>query len=95
MAREKLKRYKSPGIGQIPAEFIKAAGSKICSEIHKLINSIWNKEELHVARMGERRGAYRVLVGKPYGRRPLERPRCRREDNIKIDLKMSGMENMD
>ena len=37
----------------------------------------------HVARMGERRGAYRVLVGKPEGKRPLGRPRCRWEDNIK------------
>jgi hypothetical protein len=46
MAIEKLKRYKSPGTDQIPAEFIKAGGSKICSEIHKLINSTWNKEEL-------------------------------------------------
>jgi hypothetical protein len=46
MAIEKLKRYKSPGIDQIPAEFLKARGSKICSETHKLINAIWNKEEL-------------------------------------------------
>jgi hypothetical protein len=36
--------------------------------------------------MGERRGAYRALVGKPEGRRPLGRPRRRWEDNIKIDL---------
>jgi hypothetical protein len=35
----------------------------------------------HVARMGERRGAYRALVGKPEGRRPLGRPRRRWEDN--------------
>jgi hypothetical protein len=40
----------------------------------------------HVARMGERRSAYRALVGKPEGRRPLERPRRRWEDNIKMDL---------
>jgi hypothetical protein len=40
MAIEKLKRYKSPGIDQIPAELIKAGGSKICCEIHKLINSL-------------------------------------------------------
>ena len=40
----------------------------------------------HVARMGERRGAYRVLVGKPEGKRPLGRPRHRWEDNIKMDL---------
>jgi hypothetical protein len=46
MAIEKLKSYKSPGIDQIPAELIKAGGSKICSEFHKLIISIWNKEEL-------------------------------------------------
>jgi hypothetical protein len=45
---EKLKRHKSPGTGNIPAEFIKAWGRTIRSEIHKLINSIWNKEELHV-----------------------------------------------
>jgi hypothetical protein len=36
--------------------------------------------------MGERRGAYRVLVGKPEGRRLFERPRNRWEDNIKTDL---------
>ena len=39
-----------------------------------------------MARMGERRGVYRVLVGKPEGKRPLGRPRRRREDNIKMDL---------
>jgi hypothetical protein len=36
--------------------------------------------------MGERRGAYRALVGKPEGRRPLGRPRRRWEDNIIMDL---------
>jgi hypothetical protein len=40
----------------------------------------------HVARMGEERGAHRVLVGKPEGKKPLERPRRRWEDNIKMDL---------
>jgi hypothetical protein len=40
--------------------------------------------------MGERRGAYRVLVGKPEGRRPLGRPRRRWEDNIKMDLREVG-----
>jgi hypothetical protein len=39
---------------------------------------------------GERRGAYRALVGKPEGRRPLGRPRRRWEDNIKIDLREVG-----
>jgi hypothetical protein len=45
--------------------------------------------------MGERRGAYRVLVGKPEGRRPLERPRRRWEDNIKMDLPEVGWGGMD
>jgi len=40
----------------------------------------------HVARMGQGRGVYRVLVGKPEGKSPLGRPRRRWEDNIKIDL---------
>jgi hypothetical protein len=44
----------------------------------------------HVARMGERRGAYRALVGKPEGRRSLRRPRHRWEDNIKLDLRAVG-----
>ena len=46
----------------------------------------------HVAGMGMRRGAYRILVGKPEGRRPLQRPRHRWEDNIKIDLRGVGWE---
>jgi len=36
--------------------------------------------------MGERRGVYRVLVGKPEGKRPLGRPSCGWEDNMKMDL---------
>jgi len=45
--------------------------------------------------MGERRGIYRVLVGKPEGKRPLGRPRHRREDNIKMDLQEVGCGVMD
>jgi hypothetical protein len=45
-AIEKLKRYKSPGTDQIPAELIQSGGNTLRSEIHKLINCIWNKEEL-------------------------------------------------
>jgi hypothetical protein len=48
----------------------------------------------HVVRMGERRGAYRALVGKPEGRRPLGRPRRRWED-IKMDLPEVGWGGMD
>ena len=49
----------------------------------------------HVARMGERRGVFRVLVGKPEGMRPLGRPRRRWEDNIKMDLQEVGCGGMD
>jgi len=49
----------------------------------------------HVARMGERRGVYTVLVGKPEGKRQLGRPRCRWEDNIKMNLQEVGCEGMD
>jgi hypothetical protein len=45
--------------------------------------------------MGERRGAYRVLVGKLEGRRPLGRHRHRWEDNIKMDLQKVGYAGMD
>jgi hypothetical protein len=38
------------------------------------------------SKYGEGRGVYRVLVGRPEGKRPLRRPRCRWEDNIKMDL---------
>jgi hypothetical protein len=43
-----------------------------------------------VVHIGEGRGVYRVLVGKPEGRRPLGRPRRRWEDNVKMDLQEVG-----
>ena len=46
----------------------------------------------HVARMGESRGVYRVLVGQPEGKRPLGRPKHRRKVNIKVDLQEVGWE---
>ena len=46
LAIEKLKSHKLPGIDQVPPELIKAGGKTIRCEIHKLIISIWNKEEL-------------------------------------------------
>ena len=49
----------------------------------------------HVACMGERRGVYRVLVGKPEGKRPLGIPKRRWEDNIKMDLEEVGCGYMD
>jgi hypothetical protein len=49
----------------------------------------------HVARMGEKSGVYRVLVGKPKGKRLFGRPSCRWEDNIKMDLQEVESGGMD
>ena len=49
----------------------------------------------HVTRMGERRGVYRVLVGRPEGKRKHGRPRRRWKDNIKMDLQEVGCGGMD
>jgi hypothetical protein len=49
----------------------------------------------HVVRMGENRNAYRLLVGKPEGMRPLGRPKRRRVDNIKMDLVEVGWGDVD
>jgi hypothetical protein len=49
----------------------------------------------HVARRGEKRNAYRLLVGKPEVKRPLGRPRRRREDNIRMDLVEVGWGDVD
>jgi hypothetical protein len=49
----------------------------------------------HVARRGEKKNAYRILLGKPEGKRPLGRLRRRWVDNIKMDLRDIGWDDMD
>ena len=61
----------------------------------RVITSRRMRWAMHVARMGERRGVYCVLVGKPEGKRPLGRPRRRWVDNIKMDFLEVGCEGMD
>ena len=56
------------------------------SNIVRVIKSRRIRWAGHVARMGERRSLYRVLMGKPEGKSPLGRPRCRWDDNIKMDI---------
>ncbi|KAJ4427211.1 hypothetical protein ANN_24828 [Periplaneta americana] len=65
------------------------------SDIIRNIKSRRLRWEGHVARMGECRNAYSVLVGRPEGNIPFERPRCRLEDNIKIDLMKVGYDDRD
>ena len=65
------------------------------SDVARLLKSRRMKWAGHVARMGEKRGIYRVLVGKPEGKRPLERTRCRWEDTIKMDLQEKGCGGLD
>ena len=66
------------------------------SDLYSLPNIVWVVKSRrmrwagHVARMAEGRGVYRVLVGKPEGKRPLGRPRRRWEDSIKMDFREVG-----
>jgi hypothetical protein len=61
-------------------------------ELHNLNSSPRMRWAGHVARLGEGRVVYRVLVGSPEGKRPLGRPRRRWEDNIKMDLRETGID---
>jgi hypothetical protein len=60
--------------------------------IVKVIKSRRMRWAGHVARMGEGRGVYRILVGRPKGKRPLGKPRRRWEANIKMDLREIGID---
>jgi hypothetical protein len=71
------------------------------NDLYRSPNIVWviKSERMkwagHLARMEERRVIFRVLVGKPEGKRPLGRPRQRWEDNIKMDLQEVGCGGMD
>jgi len=73
----------------------------VVNDLHTSPNIVWviksrrMRLAWHVARMGEERGVYRVLVGKPEGKRPLGRPRRRWVDNIRMDLQEVGCGNVD
>jgi hypothetical protein len=61
----------------------------------RIINSRRMRWAGHVAQMGEKRNVYKLLVGKPEGKRPLGRPRRRWIDNIKMDLLEIGVNGLD
>jgi len=86
-----LRRTFGPKRGELTEEWKKLHNEELndlyCSpNVIGVIKSRRMRWVGHVACMGERGGAYRVLVGKPEGKRPLGRPRHRWEDNIKMDL---------
>jgi hypothetical protein len=58
-------------------------------EWRKLLNNLYSSPG-HVVHMGQERKVYKVLVGKPEGKRPLGRPRLRREDGKRMDLRETG-----
>jgi hypothetical protein len=86
-----LRRIFGPKTDKVTGEWRKLNNEEFndlyCSpNIISVIKSRRMKWAGHVARMGERKGVYRILVGKPEGRRPLGTPSHRWEDNIKMNL---------
>jgi len=95
-----LRRICVPKRDEVTGEWRKLYNEELndlyCSlKIVRVIKSRRMRWAGHVARMGERRCVYRVLVGKPEGKRPLGRPRTRWENNIKMDLQDGGCSGRD
>jgi hypothetical protein len=90
-----LRRVFGPKRDEVTGEWRKLHNEEL-NELYSLPNIVrvvkWRQMRWagHVARMEEYRGVYRVLVGKPEGKRPLGRPRRRWEDNIKMDIQEVG-----
>ena len=95
-----LRRISGPRRDEVTGEWRKLHNEELndlyCSpNIVRVIKSRRMRWAGHVACTGERRVVYRVLVGKPEGKRPLGKPRRRWEDNIKMDLQEVGCWGMD
>jgi len=86
-----LRRVFGPKRDEVTGEWRKLHNEEL-NDVYSLPNILWVLKSRrmrwagHVALIGEDSGVYRVLVGKPEGKRPLERPRRRWEYNIKMDL---------
>jgi len=89
-----LRRIFGPKRDEVTGDWIKLRNEELndlyCSPNIWVIKSRRMRWAGHVGRMGDRRGLYRVLVGKPQGKRPLGRLRGRWVDNIKMDLQEVG-----
>jgi len=90
-----LRRIFGPKRDEVTGDWRKLH-NEVLNDMYSSPNTFWVIKSrrlrwvAHVARMGERRGVYSILVGKPEGKRPLGRPRRRWEDNIKMDLQEMG-----
>jgi hypothetical protein len=85
-----LRRIFGPKRNEVTGEWKRLHNKELYALYTSPIKSRTLRWAGHVARVGERRGAYRALVGKREGRRPLGRPRRRWENNIKMDLREVG-----
>jgi hypothetical protein len=90
-----LRRIFGPKRDEVTEGWRKLHGLYPSPGIVKVIKARRMRWAEHEARMGEVRGAYNILVGRPEGRRPLGKPRRRWEDNIKMDLKEIGFGDVD
>ena len=95
-----LRRIFGPKRDEVTGEWRKLYNEELndlysSPNIVRVIKSRIMRWDGHVARMGERRGLYRVLVGKREVKRPLGRPRRRWADDIKMDLQEVGCEGVD
>jgi len=90
-----LRRVLGPKRDEVTGEWEKLHNEEL-SDLYSLPNTVRVVKSRsvrwagHVVRMGEGRGVHRILVGKPERKRPLGRPRCRWQDNIKTDLQEVG-----
>ena len=95
-----LKRIFEPKRDEVTGGWRKLHNEEL-NDLYRSPNIVWVIKSRrmrwagHVACIGERRDVYMVLVGKPEGRRPLGIPRCRWEDNIKVDLHEVGCGGID
>ena len=95
-----LRRIFGPKMDKVTGEWRKLHNAELndlysLPNIVRVVKSRRMRWAWQVARMGEGKWLHRVLVGKPEGKRPLGRPRCRWEDNNKRDVQELGCGGMD
>jgi hypothetical protein len=90
-----LRRISGPKGSKVTGDWRKLHNKEL-NDLYFSTNIVWViklrklRWAWHVVHMGERKGIYRVFIEKPNGKRPLGRPRCRWEDNVKMDRREVG-----